>query len=135
MSSRGCLLQGKAKQSKQGSLALTILSLPLPTNFSLAPKKRRVEQQVPVQDGLLTVELVCSPPSSYQRIGVLVDGPGSFLRGWGRGPQPPTAAAVLRGRLLWEQLGQVIVVPVPEWETLRTPEARAAYLTEKLEAV
>ena len=118
------------------ALTHTFFSPPPPHPYPFPwPKNRRVEQQVPVQDGLLTVELVCSPPASYQRIGVLVDGPGSFLRGWGRGPQPPTAAAVLRGRLLWEQLGQVIVVPVPEWETLRTPEARAAYLTEKLEAV
>jgi hypothetical protein len=99
-----------------------------PTLYTL----RSVQHQVPLLDGLLTVELMASPPASYQKIAVLVDGAGSFLRPWARGAAPPTAGAVLRGRILVEHLGHVVLVPQGEWEGLQAGQ-RLEYLVRKFE--
>lgn len=93
-----------------------------------------MQQQVPLLDGLYSLELLVTPPGSQQKIAVVVDGPGSFLRASGRGAAPPTAAAVLRGRILMEVLGAVVLLRESEWEVLAMRD-REGFLQAKLASV
>jgi hypothetical protein len=76
-----------------------------------------VSHGVPILDGLLTVDIAATPPCSYQKIAVVVDGPSAFLRSPLDGGRAllHAAPAAQRLRLIQENFGPTLLIPFYEF--------------------
>ena len=84
-------------------------------------------------DGLMTVDIVATSPTTGQRTFVEVDGPTHFLRVLAspHTPGPSNGSHILRQRLQEKCLdGRAVNIPYYEWDPLGKEE-RLAYLKSR----